>query len=209
MKQKNKRLNTAVIIGPSGIGIAHLRELIKYGIKNIGLLGKKFKKDRINIFERKNKNLRFNNLRTIKEIKKLKPNLINVCSPTKYHYKHIQIIKTFSKNLIIEKPFFWIKDKKKSNFKIAKRLLNKNTNRIFINLPMISLANQIKNNNKLALLEKFEFSYFTNGKNNFNNIAIDLLPHALSFLFTLNSNKLINFSVKEIIKKKIFGNVKF
>jgi hypothetical protein len=208
LKQKNKRLNTAAIIGPSGVGVAHLRELIKFGIKNIGLVGKKFRKDRVNILAKKNKNLEFSNLRSIEEIKRLKPNLINVCSPTKYHYKHIQIIKNFSKNLIIEKPLFWIKDKKKSNFKIAKKLLNQNINRIFINLPMISLANQIKKINKLALIDKLEFSYFTNGKNNFNNIAVDLLPHALSFLFTLSSNKLVNFSIKEIIKKKNLWNCK-
>lgn len=202
MKKRNKRLNSAAIIGPSGIGSAHLRELIKFGVKNIGLVGSKFKKDRVSILAKKNKDLEFNNLKSIKEIKKLKPNVINVCSPTKYHYEHIRIIKNFSKNLIIEKPIFWIKEKNKSNLKIAKSLLNKNINRIFVNLPMISLANQIKKKNRFVVLDKLEFSYFTTGKNNFNNIPIDLLPHALSFLFTLNSNRLINFSILKIIKKK-------
>ena len=41
-----KKLN-GVVIGPSGIGSAHVRELINYGFKNIGLLGRKFRKEKM------------------------------------------------------------------------------------------------------------------------------------------------------------------
>ena len=85
MKKKNKKFNTAAIIGPSGIGSVHLREIIKTGTKNIALVGKKFKRERIDILSKNNKEIKFYNLKSIKEIKKLKPSVISVCSPTKYH----------------------------------------------------------------------------------------------------------------------------
>tara|TARA_B100000963_G_scaffold361662_1_gene398519 strand:- start:791 stop:1699 length:909 start_codon:yes stop_codon:yes gene_type:complete len=190
------------IIGPSGIGKAHLRELINFGFKNIAVVGKKFKKNRIVDLKKKHKDITFYNLKSIKEIKKIKPRFINVCSPTKYHYEHIHEIKNFCKNLIIEKPIFWIRNKKKSNLELTKKLFNFKRNKIFVNLPMISLANQIKKKNKDLKIRRLNFNYFTRGKNEFENIPIDLLPHALSFLFTLNSNNLVSFKIIRVIKKK-------
>ena len=101
-----------VVIGPSGIGKAHIRELIHYGFKNICLIGKKFRKKRLDILEKEHRNTKFFNLKTISEVKKRKPKVINLCSPTKFHYDQILIIKNFCKILIIEKPIFWIKNKK-------------------------------------------------------------------------------------------------
>ena len=208
MKKNNKKINTAIIIGPSGIGKVHLRELIKFGVQNIGLVGKKFNKTRTYILSKKNKKIKFYNLRSIKKIKDLEPNVINICSPTKNHYAHIISAKKLCKSLIIEKPIFWIKNKKKSNFKTAENLLNNNNNRIFINLPMISLAKQITSKTNLIKIKKLDFNYFTKGKNTFDNIPIDLLPHALSFLFTLNSNSLKSFNILDIIKNKKFWSCK-
>ncbi len=205
---KNVKKITGVIIGPSGIGKAHLRELINFGFQNIGIVGKKFKKNRISELIVKYKNINFYNLKSVKDIKKIKPKLINVCSPTKYHYDQILTVKKFCKNLIIEKPIFWISNKKISNLKLTRNLLNIKSNKIFVNLPMISLAEQIKKKNKTFKIKRFEFNYFTKGKNQFENIPVDLLPHALSFLFTLNSNTLDNFKIVNILKKRNFWKCK-
>ncbi len=202
-----KKLNS-VIIGPSGIGRVHIRELINFGFKNINLVGKKFRKERARLLLKEYENINFFNLKSLTEIKKINPTIINLCSPTKYHYDQILIIKNFCRYLIIEKPIFWLKSKNKSNFNITKNLFNSKKNKIFVNLPMISLANQIIKKNKLKKIEKFEFNYFTRGKNKFENIPIDLLPHALSFFFTLNSNKLDSFKILEVNKKSNFWNCK-
>ena len=194
--------STGVIIGSSGIGKVHLRELINFGFKNIGLVGKKFKKNRISDLIIKHKDISFYNLKSIKEIKKIKPRIINLCSPTKYHYDQILIIKNLCKNLIIEKPILWIKNNKVSNLAITKNLLSKKSNNIYVNLPMISLAKQIKKKNKILKIKRLNFNYFTKGKNQFENIPIDLLPHALSFLLTLKSNNLKYFKIIEVYKKK-------
>ena len=110
--------------------------------------------------------------------------------------------------MIIEKPIFWIRNKKVSNLEVAKNLLNLKNNKIFVNLPMVSLANQIKKKNKSVQIKKFDFNYFTRGKNQFENIPIDLLPHALSFFFTIKSNNLKNFKIIKISKKKKVGSAK-
>ena len=74
VKNTSRKLN-GVIIGPSGIGRAHLRELVNFGFKNIGLIGKKFKKNRTSDLIKKHKDLSFYNLKSIKEITKIKPNI--------------------------------------------------------------------------------------------------------------------------------------
>ena len=61
---------TGVVIGPSGIGKAHIRELIRFGFRNICLVGRNFKQDRLNLFKIEYKNTNFFNLKSIKEIKK-------------------------------------------------------------------------------------------------------------------------------------------
>ena len=59
-----------VVIGPSGIGKAHIRELIHFGFRNICLVGRSFKKDRLKFFKIEYKNTNFFNLKSISEIKK-------------------------------------------------------------------------------------------------------------------------------------------
>lgn len=200
-----KKLNTAVVIGPSGIGAAHLRELIYFGIKNIGVLGKKYRKNRLEIVKEKNKNTNFFNLKNIQHVKEIKPDLINICSPTKHHLNHIKVSKKISEKIIVEKPFIWINNKKKINPIIANQILSSKNKKIFVNFPMLSLAKQIK---KFVIKKpkQLTFYYYTNGKHKYNDIAIDLLPHAYSFVSTLFKFELSNFKILSVKKKKYSWN---
>ena len=123
-----------------------------------------------------------------------------MCSPTKYHYDHILIVKNYCKNLIVEKPIFWIKNGNISNLQIVKKLFNEKKNNIFVNLPMISLANQIKKKNKYTKINKFDFKYFTKGKNKFK-ISQQFVVYAHHFYY-IKFNKLNNFKNKNYCKKK-------
>lgn len=193
----------ALIVGPSGIGQAHLRELIKIKTPKIYLLGKKYKKNRI-----KNINLKISrksnliNLRDTKGLIEKKIDLTSICSPTNIHLNHIRKVKNFSKHIIVEKPLIWIKKKNLSNFKISKKILKKRNPKIFVNLPLISLASQLKQRNEFKKINNLTFNYFTKGKKKFDDIAIDLLPHANSFILELLGNKINNFKIIKIIKKK-------
>jgi hypothetical protein len=197
-------VNKALLLGPSGIGQAHLRELIKFKFSNIYLLGKKFKTDRIKKIKLKlANNIKLFNLRKISEVKKNKFTLSMICTPTHLHYKHIQILKNSSDFLIVEKPLIWIKQKNISNFKMSKKILGNSKTKIFINLPMISLGNQLMKKKKIKKIKEFNFSYFTNGKNTYDDIAVDLLPHALSLFFKLTKNTYKYLNILQVTSEKL------
>ena len=113
--------------------------------KEVAILGKKFKKNRkINLISKDIKRTKIYNLKTFNEIKKFQPKVISICSPFEKHSEHLLKCKKYCKNFIVEKPFFWIKNKSEDyNYYYAKKLLKENNFKLFINLPMISLANQI------------------------------------------------------------------
>ncbi len=199
--KKNNKFLRGFIIGPSGIGHVHLREFIINGINNIGILGKKFNKKReIYLIIKNFKTVKIQNLKKINLIKNFKPQVISICSPFNNHLEHLLESKKYCKNIIIEKPFFWSKNK--NNYNYAKKMLNDQSYRLLINLPMISLANQLLKKEKISHIHNFKFNYFTRGKNSYGDIAIDLLPHAISFFLTINQEKLKTFKIL-FVKKSL------
>ncbi len=204
LKNKHNKQYRGLIIGPSGIGQVHLREFVKNGIKEVAILGRKFKKNRkINLISKDIKRTKIYNLKTFNEIKKFQPKVISICSPFEKHSEHLLKCKKYCKNFIVEKPFFWIKNKSEDyNYYYAKKLLKENNFKLFINLPMISLANQIIYRKKVFKVKNLKFNYFTSGRHIYNNIAVDLLPHAVSFILALQKKKLKNFKIFSVNNKK-------
>ncbi len=202
---KNKNFNKALIIGPSGIGTVHLRELLRFGFEEIAFLGKSNSKKRTFIVNLKNnKQIKIINLKKLNNIKNFKPDVTNICSPFKNHYEHILACKNYSKFLIVEKPFIWFSSnlKKRKEYKTSVKLLENSKKKILVNLPMISLAQQLIKKKELPVkLNLIKFFYFTRGKQIKQNIAVDLLPHAISFLFTLIKKKNFDIKVLNILEK--------
>ena len=205
------KIKKALVIGPSGIGQAHIRELLKTKISEIALYGKKYKKKRFqesNIL--KAKHLKKRNFKNLNQIKNYKPDITCICSPLYMHFEHIKKCYKYSKKIIIEKPFFWLKAEKKKNIeKQTLLLLNKLKNKAIINLPMISLARQLLNKNEIPKkIKKFKFEYYTKGKQTFDEIPIDLLPHAISFFLTIKKRRKINFIILNVKKNKFSWSTK-
>ena len=204
--KKKKIYNKGLIIGPSGIGAVHLREFVRNGFNEIGFIGKSNSKKRsFNINLDKSKEIKIINLEHIKNVKKFKPDVTSICSPFTEHLKHIIKCKNFSKFLIVEKPFLWSAKHLKGykNFEISKNLLTKSKAKIAVNLPMVSLAKQLILKKEIPQkLESLNFYYFTKGSQIQKNIAVDLLPHALSFLFTLYNKKNYNVKIINIVEQK-------
>ncbi len=205
MKKKNI-YNKGLIIGPSGIGAVHLREFIRNGINVIAFIGKSNSKKRsFSINLDKSKEIKIINLENIKNVKKFKPDVTSICSPIKEHLSHIMKCKNFSKFLIVEKPFIWSAKHLKhyKNFDISRNLFIKSKSKIAVNLPMVSLAKQLILKKEIPQkLKSLKFCYFTKGTQVQKNIAVDLLPHALSFLFTLYNKKNYNVKILNIVEKK-------
>ena len=111
MTQNKKKLNfnRALVIGPSGIGNAHIRQYAKKKISKIAILGKSFKKKRT--FQLANSTLKkveIINLKNFNEIEKIKPQVISICSPYEFHLKYLLKLKNSKSAFIVEKPFFWL-----------------------------------------------------------------------------------------------------
>lgn len=68
---------------------------------------------------------------------------------------------------------------------------------------MFFYAKNIKKYLKLKSLKNIKFKYHTNGNNKFNDIADDLLPHAISFIYVFFGKKIENYIN---LKKKVSKN---
>jgi len=204
---KKTKFRRALIVGPSGIGAVYFREFIKNGFNEIGFIGKSKSKNRsFNISSKKFENIKIVNLKDFKNIKKFRPQVTSICSPFYKHANHILKCKKYSKFIIVEKPFMWSqrKLKKGKNLQISSKLLSKSTNKIVVNLPMVSLAKQLFYKKEIPeKINYFKFCYFTKGKQSYENIAVDLLPHALSFLLTILKKKLFDLKIITIKKQKL------
>ena len=188
------------IIGARGIGKIYLRELIDLGIKRIFILGRSYKKS-LQIKSQLDENIRFKVIvcKSLKEFKDKKLDLICICSPTNTHLKFINyFLKTKSK-LLVEKPLFDISklSSKKIN-KITNILFNKYSNKFITNLPLLNYTNSIKSkfNVNAKKINYVHFKYYTSGKNKYEDIAIDLLPHSLSFLLFFFNIKISDIKIK-------------
>jgi hypothetical protein len=197
-----------LIIGPNGIGEAHIREFLKYGINNFAILGKSTKKRIIQIPVIKEKNIKINILKTFKQIKKYNPDVISLCTPHHLHLQHLKkIVKIKKYPIIVEKPFFYLKNKNIKKIKnIEDALYKKYQNRLIVNLPMVEFVGQIPKNQIPKQSKTIKFCYQTRGIHEFEEIAIDLLPHAISFVFSILKQKLKNFSIIKKSCKKNYWN---
>ena len=110
MKTKKKlNFNRALVIGPSGIGNAHIRQYAKNKISKIAILGKSFKTKRIlQVANSILKKVEIINLKNFNEIEKIKPQVISICSPYEFHLKYLLKLKNSKSAFIVEKPFFWL-----------------------------------------------------------------------------------------------------
>jgi len=209
--EKKLNFNRALVIGPSGIGNAHIRQYAKNKINKIAILGKSFKTKRI--LQLSNpilKKVEIINLKDFNGIKKIRPQIISICSPTEFHLKHLLRLKNSKSVFIVEKPFFWLNRVSEKNLlRQTNFFLNTLKNKIIINLPMVSLANQLKNKKLIVRnIAKLKFCYFTKGKNQYNKIPIDLLPHAISFCLSLLKSPLKDFKIIFVNKKKFSWSAK-
>ena len=89
-------LKSALVLGPSGIGKAHLRVLANFGVKNIYLKGKNFKSNRLDFLGlNKNSKTNFHNLKSLNKLKKKSSSFFNLhtCGET------FESLTLFEKNL--------------------------------------------------------------------------------------------------------------
>lgn len=194
------------IFGASGIGQVHARIFNQLGADVCAILGSSndsaiktalILKNKLNIIVQP-----FSDLNIL--LKKIKPDIVSICTPPNLHYE--QIITCFDHNVAVfcEKPLFW---NKAINLKELEKKLtyikNHPNRRFFVNTCNASFLDQlglVKPKN----LNSFSFIFYTQGKNKRKEIALDLLPHALSLLLNLLPNNQIKNFNEKITQNKYF-----
>jgi hypothetical protein len=183
---KNKKLTNVGIIGPNGIGLNHARIYSMKGINIQSILSSSHDSAQcaVDIYKRNFgiKPIPFTN---IEEMISSNLDAVSICSPYEYHLNHI--INSLDNNIPVfcEKPLFW--DDAFTFAEVKKNLLlikNHSMRKIFTNtcntVFVEMLADKLPKN-----ITYFKFIYHTQGKFTDKNIAIDLLPHGISFILHL------------------------
>jgi hypothetical protein len=207
-----KKLSVGVI-GPSGIGKIYIRELIALGAKTIHIFGKRY----LNSLKLKKEiekefKIKIIVLKNIKQLRLLKLDLVCICSPSNTHLKYIDLFAKKKTKILTEKPLFWLKDNTiQKNIKIIDQLFEKFSQKLLTNLPMIYYTKSLKNQFSIDIkkINKITFKYYTSGKNKYKNIGADILPHALSFLYSLFPIKDEKFKIQYIKENKNSWKTRF
>jgi hypothetical protein len=197
--KSNTPLNIA-ILGANGIGRVHARIFHSLGIKikaitcsskNSASQAEKFLLDSYGI-----RTKAFSNINdAIAE----PMDAVSICTPPHLHYEHI--LAAFNKRLPVfcEKPLFWDPSCNMQNVKSRLEILQNHPHRqLFVNTSNTVLLHAIGNQlPKPNSVNEFSFIFHTQGPFNYQNIAIDLLPHGFSILLKyFGEKKIKSFNAK-------------
>lgn len=194
--------NSVGIVGPGRIGKIYIREFIKLKYKKFLIFGstKKKVKNLINLL--KTKSIEASYVNSLEKIVK-KCRFVCICSPTNTHLQYINFFKRKNIKVIVEKPLISQHDLNKINLKNSLKDLIFDKKQFLTSLPMFFYAKNIKKHLNLKSVKNITFKYHTNGLNKFNDIADDLLPHAISFIYVFFGKKIENIMN---FKKKVSKN---
>ena len=194
------------IVGPSGIGKVHARIFKKMGCNVSSILSttEESGREAVSLFEKdlKIKTKYYLNLEKLLELDS--PDAISICCPEKFHLKYINIAMKKGIPIFCEKPLFWDKSFSKENLFFYLDKLEKHPDRkIFMNTSSSYFLDSVKNSVKKKV-ENFSFNFVTHGENRYQNIPVDLLPHALSILYKLLGRKTL-YNVKQETSKNCYS----
>tara|TARA_B100001027_G_scaffold215110_1_gene188437 strand:+ start:273 stop:1178 length:906 start_codon:yes stop_codon:yes gene_type:complete len=195
-----------VIIGSTKIAEVHAEQLINNGVKEITFVSRSIKKRKkiiLNVKGKISKKVSFFHS-DINVLRKKFFNIICICSNTKIHHTHLKIAHKFKSVIIIEKPIISLLKFKDNYESILKNFYKKNK-KIIVCYPFLFLAKSFKkfllNDKKI---KKISFDFQTGGKENYENICINLMPHALTFFHIFLKNNIFKrkVTVKDLLVKK-------
>ena len=185
------------VIGPGKMGQLFIRDFIKCGAKLTYIKASSVKRTNkiINEFQKETK---INN-----NIKFL--DFLVISSTTNTHYKYIKKFYK-KKKLLIEKPFFFCKNKSYDWHLNKAKIFLKSKKCIDINLSNYLLGDAYKSQKfyKKKVFKEFFFTFHTGGENNYKFIILDLMPHFFSIMQRLSPCKSVEIIEKNVEKFKVF-----
>jgi len=177
------------ILGASGIGRVHARIFHEAGADICAVPGSSKE-------SAKNASIKLKDLYGINSqpyhclatlLEEARPNAVSICTPPQFHFE--EIIAAFEKQIGVfcEKPLFWYSGI--SNLELEDKLAQIETHphrQLWVNTSNAYFAEQIKKLvSPISKKNALTFCFETRGKNQGQEIGVDLLPHGLSIIIEL------------------------
>jgi len=135
-------------------------------------------------------------------LKKKNFSIIDICAKTSQHHLILDKINLKKKIIFIEKPLFNPKLIKYDTLSYLNKLYKKH-NKLVVCYPYLELANSTKLILPNIKIRNIAFNFFSNGKNRFDDIGYDLIPHVYIFLAKLIGVKNLMINKNSVIKKTL------
>lgn len=196
---------TAAVVGASGFGAVHVRELIQAGASRVRIIGRN-----PDSAKQTARNLSaiygpaIVPASSIDELIDAPADFISICSPTDLHADHVGVLLPTNAYILVEKPFLWQRDTS-SKVLLARcdDLLRQAQGRLTVNQPT---ARMIESWLSFTAAPKqprtFSMRYQTRGRYVGQDIAVDLLPHALSAILVLLRERVVTVTDLDINAKQ-------
>lgn len=173
----------AAIIGSTKIALIHYRSILQKGYNEIYFISRRISKAKSFIKEN-NLNSKIVKPGNFTIINKIKFHLIDICVNTEFHHKYLNYIKKTKSLIIVEKPIISL-NKIKDDYKDYLDSIYLKFPNLLVCYPMVSLAKKYLTYSNSKPIKKIKVYYKTSGTNHYDDIGQDLLPHALSLIFTI------------------------
>ena len=207
------------ILGASGIGLVHARIFHSLGVKIEAITCSTLESaSQAAKFLLDNYGIRTKAFSSIDDVTSVPVDAVSICTPPHLHYDYI--LAAFDRNLPVfcEKPIFWDSSCVAHNVRSRLNIIENHPHRqLFVNTSntvlLEAIGSSLPNSNSV---NDFSFLFHTQGRYNYEDIAIDLLPHGFSVLLYYFGEKNLHSFNWEITRNNfhcqfIYGhcNVKF
>ena len=174
----------AIVVGASGFGRIHVRELLHSGVQRLDIVGRTRESAQRTAHElSQNHQLEICGYDRLETALESESDIVSICAPAHLHAHYLEHLALLSCGVLCEKPFIW-----------AEGQTTQNLERQLINLAglegrlSVNYCNSYYMRQALSLMpkgetiEKLTVRFHTNGPHRHDKIGVDLLPHALSVL---------------------------
>jgi len=205
MSSEKKPIKVA-ILGASGFGRYHAREFKKAGAEVSAILGSTPESARQAAEALENEyGISPEVHHDLEQLLGSNPDAVSVCTPNELHFDHVKKVLAADKFVFCEKPLFWKRDISEGD---TTRMLSElgelgAETRLGLNACNAILMDELDRLKAVPSQPKqFEFRFSTRGPYKGKDIAVDLLPHAISLLLWISPQGTIDDLSREFSEQR-------
>lgn len=174
----------AIVVGASGFGQIHVRELLHAGVHSLDIVGRTLESAKTTA--RKLSQIHRRKIRGFDRLESAlesDPDIVSICTPTHFHAHYLGQLAVLGCGVLCEKPFIWSEKQTRQHLERQLIELAGLDGRLSVNY-----CNSFYMRHALSLMpqgeaiKKLTLRFHTNGQHRYGEIGVDLLPHAVSAL---------------------------